>query len=341
MYLTGSCNLKCRHCWINPQFEKNAGKYLPWNKLKKIIQEAKEIGLSSVKLTGGEPFLHPEILGVIKGLKEMKLGVTIETNGTLIDEESAEVLKENVNSIAISLDGVSSDHHEDLRAVKGCFDETLRGAENLKKTGKPFQVIFSLYKKNLEDLFAMPDFVKDIGGTSLKINPVTIVSRSEKMEKDGELFSVGEIIQVKKDFDAKFRNCGMRINFDVPAAFQTLDHIAGYGFGTCGILSILGVLCDGTASICGIGSVKKELDFGNCLFEGIKKIWQENEVLENIRKNIPDNLKGVCGVCIHKKYCLGKCVAETYNRTGHFFEGFRFCQEAFETGLFPYTRLLK
>lgn len=91
MYLTGSCNLKCRHCWINPHFEKNAGKCLPWNELKKIIQDAKEIGLSSVKLTGGEPFLHPEILGVIKGLKEMKLGVTIETNGTLIDEEAPEL----------------------------------------------------------------------------------------------------------------------------------------------------------------------------------------------------------------------------------------------------------
>lgn len=341
MYLSGECNLRCRHCWIDPVFANKAQKYLSWRALKKIFEEAKEIGLVSVKLTGGEPFLHPEILEVIKGIKGLNLGVTIETNGTMIDEQAAKTMKENASFVAISLDGASKTCHEDLRAVRGCFSETLRGAENLKKKGMPFQVIFSLYKKNIEDLYKMPDFVKKIGGTSLKINPVTLISRSEKMRDSGELFVVGEILEIKKDFHRASENSGLDIIFDVPAAFQSLSHLASHGFGTCGILGILGILCDGKASVCGIGSVKKELDFGNCVEEGIKKIWFENEVLKKIRENIPDNLTGICGDCVHKKYCLGKCVAETYNRTGGFFEGFSFCSEAFENGLFPKSRLLK
>ncbi len=341
MYISGECNLKCRHCWIDPAFAKKAQKYLSWGVLKKIFEEAKEIGLASVKLTGGEPFLHPEILDVIKGIKEMNLGVTVETNGTMIDERAAKTMKENARFVAISLDGAEAHCHEDLRAVRGCFEETLKGAENLKKEGMPFQVIFSLYRKNADDLYKMPEFVKKIGGTSLKVNPVTLISRSEKMRDSGELFGVGEILEIKKDFLEASENSGLDIIFDVPAAFQSLQHLASRGFGTCGILGILGILCDGKASVCGIGSVRRELDFGNCADVSIKKIWFENRTLEEIRKNIPEKLRGICGDCVHKKYCLGKCVAETYNRTGGFLEGFSFCSEAFAKGFFPQTRLVK
>lgn len=58
LYLTDYCNLKCRHCWIEPKsFNKNNLKgYINYEELKKCIKEAKEIGLKSVKLTGGRAF---------------------------------------------------------------------------------------------------------------------------------------------------------------------------------------------------------------------------------------------------------------------------------------------
>ncbi|MBN1150373.1 radical SAM protein [candidate division WOR-3 bacterium] len=340
MYLMGSCNLKCRHCWIDPDFVDVPQKYLTWTEIKRIYQEAKIIGLSSVKLTGGEPFLHPEILQIITGIKELGLGLTIETNGTLLDDERVHALKKHANFVAISIDGAEPNSHEDLRGVEGSFDAVLKGAGLLKKEGLGFQVIFSLYRKNLRDLFLMPSFVEGIGGASLKVNPINVVARSEKMERDGELFSVEEILEIKNDFDRISKKSKLTITFDVPAAFHSLEHISKQGFGTCGILTILGILSDGTASICGIGSVKKELDFGNCLDRGIENIWRENDTLNMLRENIPHNLQGVCMRCVHKHYCLGKCVAETYARTGSFLSGYYFCQIAQEKGLFPPTRLL-
>ena len=56
-YLTEGCNLKCRHCWINPPFEsgENAGKfpYLDFELFKDICRQGRELGMHSVKLTGG------------------------------------------------------------------------------------------------------------------------------------------------------------------------------------------------------------------------------------------------------------------------------------------------
>ncbi|HNX51405.1 MAG TPA: radical SAM protein, partial [Thermoanaerobaculaceae bacterium] len=69
-YVTGSCNLRCRHCWIDPVTESQRSTlHLPWRELKPIFEEARALGLSSVKLTGGEPFLHPAMPQIANNTK--------------------------------------------------------------------------------------------------------------------------------------------------------------------------------------------------------------------------------------------------------------------------------
>ena len=60
-YLTDGCNLRCRHCWIDPMYrnKEDGHSFLPFDLFVSIIKEAKELGLKGVKLTGGEPLLHP------------------------------------------------------------------------------------------------------------------------------------------------------------------------------------------------------------------------------------------------------------------------------------------
>ena len=60
VYLTGGCNLACRHCWIDPVHQPPGapGPELDLDLLNAILDQAKDLGLSGVKLTGGEPLLH-------------------------------------------------------------------------------------------------------------------------------------------------------------------------------------------------------------------------------------------------------------------------------------------
>ena len=62
-YLTEGCNLACRHCWLAPKLDAAGDRYptLPVELFETAIREAKPLGLSAVKLTGGEPLLHPRI----------------------------------------------------------------------------------------------------------------------------------------------------------------------------------------------------------------------------------------------------------------------------------------
>src|SRR5450759_5333435 len=67
LYIAGACNLACRHCWIAPGFDPEArgGRFIPLEYVEKAVREAKPLGLASVKLTGGEPMLHPRFREIV------------------------------------------------------------------------------------------------------------------------------------------------------------------------------------------------------------------------------------------------------------------------------------
>ena len=90
-YLTEGCNLACRHCWLAPKLDKTGFRYptLPVDLFEKAIQEARPLGLKGVKLTGGEPLLHPHFKKLLEVVRREELFLTIETNGLLCSPDTA------------------------------------------------------------------------------------------------------------------------------------------------------------------------------------------------------------------------------------------------------------
>jgi organic radical activating enzyme len=84
-YLTESCNLSCRHCYLAPKFDSTGDKYptIPIELFKTAIREAKPLGLKQVKLTGGEPLLHPQFEKLLAIVRSEGLSLNVETNGML------------------------------------------------------------------------------------------------------------------------------------------------------------------------------------------------------------------------------------------------------------------
>src|SRR6056297_3170435 len=89
VYLTDGCNLACRHCWIAPTFDGQGGhsSFLSVDQFTAIVEEALELGLTAVKLTGGEPLLHPDFSELVRIIGEKKLQLNVETNGLLCDAD--------------------------------------------------------------------------------------------------------------------------------------------------------------------------------------------------------------------------------------------------------------
>ena len=101
--ITNRCNLRCKGCYhwsLRPQQNEE----LSAEKLRSIIAEASELGISFIILAGGEPLIRPEVMEITAAYPNIQF--LIFTNGTMIDDNVIATLVKQRNVIpAISLEG--------------------------------------------------------------------------------------------------------------------------------------------------------------------------------------------------------------------------------------------
>jgi SynChlorMet cassette radical SAM/SPASM protein ScmF len=343
LYLSDQCNLSCRHCWISPGFSQSTTNGIPLEHLKKTILEAKTIGLQSVKLTGGEPLLYREITALLTFLADEDIVVMIESNGTLFDRHILETLQScQIDQISVSLDAATKKIHDEIRGVKGSFDRALKGLKLLSEYEFDFQIIMTLQRENRQEIRGLVSLAKDLGAGSLKINHLVPCGRGEKVFKDRENLSPDELILLYQTVERERSSHGnLDVIFDLPVALRSMEDIKRRGIIECRIMNILGILASGDFSICGIGQTIDELRMGNLCQDSIVEIWQNNRILIELRDSLPKRLKGVCGNCLFKFQCLGACRANAYALNKDLYAPYFLCQESYDSGRFPVSRMVQ
>lgn len=347
-YLTEGCNLACRHCWIAPKFQNGEKTYasLSLELFKSIIEQAKLLGLTGVKLTGGEPLLHPQIEALLDYIKEQNLRLVVETNGVLCTLELAKKIKECKNAfVSVSLDGVDAATHEWVRGVEGSFEKTLAGIRNLVQAGLKPQIIMSIMRRNYNQMEPMVRLAESLGAESVKFNLVQPTARGEQMHESGEALVIDELIAIGKWVENELMSSTrLRIIYSHPAAFRPLrkffSNNKNDGCGTCGIRGIIGVLADGRYALCGIGESVPELIFGDAAKDKLLDVWNNTPILQEIREGLPNRFEGICGACFMKNRCLGYCIAQNYYRKKSLWAAYWYCEMADKKKFFPSSRRL-
>lgn len=169
-FVTGKCNLRCAHCFFHENL--NAGKNELTLEEFDMATDAMDPVLA-LCLTGGEPFLRPDLTGIIdlfcrKGLTRF---LTLYTNGFLPDRvaevmERAAVDHPKVNfSVGVSVDGFQPTHDR-LRGVDGSFSRAMQTLEHLKKLSAQlpnlgFGAQSTLHAENYEELAELRREIKD------------------------------------------------------------------------------------------------------------------------------------------------------------------------------------
>ncbi|MDD1778650.1 MAG: SynChlorMet cassette radical SAM/SPASM protein ScmF [Candidatus Helarchaeota archaeon] len=344
-YITGDCNLACRHCWVSPMYQRKSVSQsaLDFDIFCNIIDEAKPLGLTSVKLTGGEPLIHPRIEELLSFIRQENLSLNLESNGIALTPEIADMIASIKNPfVSISLDGIDASTHEWMRGVIGSYDMTLKGIRTIINAGIKPQIIMTLTRRNVHQIEALLNLAQFEGAESVKFNILQPVARGKSLYEQGESLSVLELIQIGSWIEKDIApSAQIRVNFSHPYAFQPLNRLFhnNYFCGTCRIHRILGVLHDGSYALCGIGQTVPELIFGHASTDRLSDLWYSEPTLQKIRKGIPDQLKRTCRECVMKNLCLGYCVAQNFISNHDLFAPFWYCEEAAKMGLFPETRV--
>ena len=159
--LTLACNLRCRHCGTAAGEPRE--KELTLDESLKICDQLPELLVQEVDFTGGEPLMMPGWQKIFARLSKLGIYIKILTNGILLNQETAEQLKDfSVAGVGVSIDGLE-DTHDRIRGHDGLFHRILGGISHVSAANLPISVITTVNSFNLGELPGLFRILVDIG----------------------------------------------------------------------------------------------------------------------------------------------------------------------------------
>lgn len=311
------CNLNCKMCYIHQTMDtvNENGGLIRAKEWLDYASQAKKEGLLFVLLTGGEPFLHPDFQEIYMEMKRMGLQISINSNGTLIDEKLSKWLGQNMPvRINLTLYGASEHTYESLCGNGEAFFKVQEAIKFLKKYKVPVKLNLSMTPENAADLEQMFKYANTynlpVQAASYMFPPIrkdgTMIGQNHRLDPEmaGKIRVMADRLQGDPEW---FENQAKRFENFIP-----LDKIKPTGekkvekmmcrAGRCSFwLDWQGNLCN-----CGMypvyqGSLKKE-NFKECW----KKITEKTEGLRYV---------SACASCPNDRICH-VCTTMHYNETG-------------------------
>lgn len=162
--ITNRCNLRCKGCY-NQALRQLSPAEMSEDKLRSIIAEGKELGISFMVLAGGEPFIRKEILDITKDFPEIIF--LVFTNGLLIDDDLLTKLKRQRNLVpAISIEGYVEETDE--RRGEGVFKRLQIIMKKIKSYGIFWSVSITVTRSNF-DTVTDYQFIRDLANLGCKL----------------------------------------------------------------------------------------------------------------------------------------------------------------------------
>ena len=175
--LTRRCNQRCVHCNVSAVSERKAEK-LPTDFWLNVLDQAEELRVLRVTLTGGEPFVRDGINDILRHLVAKPMGCIILTNATMITPEQMAIMKEGPVTLSVSIDGLNEEQHDGFRRSRGAFRTTIETLRLLRQSGIPFVVSAVLHQGNVQQAPAFLRLAEDVGANRLVVVPIAAVGRA-------------------------------------------------------------------------------------------------------------------------------------------------------------------
>ena len=325
--LTSRCNERCIHCYI-PNAKKNDGKDMTFEQVCNIIDQFAEMGGLHITLSGGEVFLHKDIIRILQYCREKDMEICILSNLIALKDVQIPFIKAaNVSYIQASLYSMDPDIHDKITTIKGSQVKTKVAIEKLVAADIPVQIACPLMKTN-------KDSYKDIllYAQSLKIKAFSDYIMmaeadfcTDNLDNRLSIQETEKVIRTIIEFDLDYSRWVKKQrpnleNLDIEKYAK--QPLCGVGINSLCIAENGDVYpCPGWQSLV-VGNVNKQT---------LKSIWEDSELFSQIRKithgDFPQCLK-----CEARNYC-SMCLERNYNENnGDMFKvNKHFCEVAFLT----------
>lgn len=325
--LSSRCNERCIHCYI-PNEKKNHGFDMPTHKVKSVIDEFSAMGGIHVTLSGGEAFLHKDIIEIARYCREKDLKISILSNLISLKDEQIEALKEiNLSLIQVSLYSMDPDIHDYITTVKGSFKKTKASIEKLVAANIPIQISCPVMKANRIGYDKVLDYARKL---KVKAQTDYIMMARSDLDTDNlanrlSLKETEELLRDIIEHDARYKEETLQqlpisdeIKFNLERFMK--QPVCGVGYDNCCITA------NGDVYPC---AGWQDYVLGNVYKQSLQEIWEKSERVKELRK-ITQASFPQCLECEARDYCA-RCLVRNYNESGGdmFAVNHHFCEVAF------------
>lgn len=156
--LTENCQARCVSCDYWKTHWKDG---LTTERAIRLIDEVVELGIGTVRLTGGEPLIRKDLFEVLERSRARELKqVIIQTNGLLLERFQDKVNASPITHVNVSIDGMR-ETNDRIRGVDGYFDQAIAGIRALK--GKKASFSVTLNGQSAEELDKLAEVAREVG----------------------------------------------------------------------------------------------------------------------------------------------------------------------------------
>lgn len=160
--LSPVCNFSCKMCYVRKTREEvqdSLRAMMTLDDWREVARKAEKAGMLELLLTGGEPLLWPDFWTLYEELVDMGFLVSINTNGSLIDEDAILRFRQRPpHKINVTLYGASDETYKRLCGISGVFSKVDAAIKGLMDAGLTVKLNCSLTPDNAQDLDWIVDY---------------------------------------------------------------------------------------------------------------------------------------------------------------------------------------
>ncbi len=300
--VTGRCNFNCVHCLSTSL--RDGDDELSYTEAQAFIDELAQLEVFYLNMGGGEPFLREDILDLLGYTMEKNMPVQLSTNGTLINEETADALEKIKDlRIQVSLDGSSVAVNDQIRG-SGSFKEAFNALTLLAARKIALSLNFVVMRHNFKQLDEGYRIAQNLGATF----------RVSRLRPSGMARSDYENMQLNPgQYKELYYWLQQHPHVSTGDSFFFLSALGNPlpGINTCGAARMTcSVAPNGDLYPCAFLMDGKKA--GNIREHNLSFLWQNAPLFQDYRRREV----GECLSCSYYGYCHGGCPAVSVFYTG-------------------------
>ena len=239
--ITERCNLHCAHCFVSSG---NHGDHMRFEDIvERVLPRLLRARVERLTLTGGEPFVHPELMDICAAVADMGLPLGICTNATQTTDDQIEQLARLGNiHINVSFDGFRPESHGRFRGNQSSFATTLATTRKFAQAGL-LQGLLSTPNAltEIDEFAALCEFAVEVEAEYVLMNPLSSFGRGVKSQ--GRLAADDDKMRAIRTVTERFRERNLDLTH---IRFPNEDK----PLGGCDIGKLVYVFADGQLAVC-------------------------------------------------------------------------------------------